>query len=76
MKYDVIGFAREELDKYLDIIGVKAEISLCLFGELGISDEKIKDSVYDDAIEIKVENKKGYVAGSNDRSVLIGVYRL
>ena len=76
MKYDVIGFAREELDRYLDIIGVKADVSLKLFDELGIKDEKIKDKVYDDAIEIKIYDGKGYVAGSNDRSVLIGVYRL
>lgn len=76
LKYDVIGFARQELDKYLSIIGVNAEIDLELFDDLGITDEKIKDKVFDDAIEIKVNDKKGFIAGSNERSVLIGVYRL
>ena len=76
MKYDVIGFARSELDKYLTALKIKAEIKLCLFNELGITDEKIKDAYYDDAIEISVKEGGGYIAGSNDRSVLIGVYRL
>lgn len=76
MKYNVIEFAKNELDKYLDKLGVNAEISLCLFDDLGIKDDKIKDSYYDDAIEIKIADKKGYIAGSNERSVLIGVYRL
>lgn len=76
MKYNVIEFAKNELDKYLDKLGVSAEIALCLFDDLGIKDDKIKDSYYDDAIEIKIADKKGYIAGSNERSVLIGVYRL
>ena len=76
MKYDVIGFAREELKKYLEIIGVDADISLLLFDDAGIQDTAIKDKKYDDAIEISVKEERGYIAGSNERSVLIGVYRL
>ena len=75
MKYDVIGFAGEELKKYLEILGVKAEISLGLFAEFGI-EMTVEQPAYDDAIAISVKNKKGYIAGSNERSVLIGVYRL
>lgn len=76
MKYDVIGFAKEELAKYLKKLNVEADISLCLFEDLKIIDKKVIDSTYDDAIEISVKNCCGYIAGSNDRSVLIGVYRL
>ena len=76
MKYDVIGFAKAELNKYLGLLGIKAEIKLYLFDELNITDDKIKDATYDDAIEINVNDARGYIAGSNDRSVLIGVYRL
>ncbi len=75
MKYDVIKYAREELDKYLSLLGICADIMLCLFDEKDIVDENVKDAFYDDAIEISVKDGKGYIAGSNERSVLIGVYR-
>ncbi len=75
MEYNIIAFAREELNKYLDILGVKAEISLGLFEKFGI-DMAVEQPTYDDAIAISVKDKKGYIAGSNERSVLIGVYRL
>ena len=70
MKYDVIEFAKIELNKYLSGLGVDAEI------ELRISDLSVENPVLDDAISIYVKDKKGYIAGSNERSVLIGVYRL
>ncbi len=35
----------------------------------------ISDPARDDAIEIKVKNCRGYITGTNARSVLIGVYR-
>ena len=44
MKYDVISFAREELSKYLSEIKVEADIKLCLFDELGITNEKVIDN--------------------------------
>ena len=56
MKYDVIGFARKELDKYLELIGIDADISLHLFDELNITDEKILDNV---TAEKKSEKTKG-----------------
>ena len=76
MEGTTVKFAREELTKYLNLIGVKADISLHLFEDMKIRDCKVKDSKYDDAIEISIKNKCGYIAGSNERSVLIGVYRL
>ncbi len=75
MEYNVINYAREELDKYLSQLGIFCDITLCLFEEKGITDDNVKDSLYDDAIEISVKDGKGYIAGSNERSVLIGVYR-
>ena len=75
MNYDVIGFAKSELDKYLKILGIKADI------KLGIAEEndtylQVDSPILDDAIAINVKNRNGYIKGSNERSVLIGVYRL
>ncbi|MBR2343270.1 MAG: DUF4838 domain-containing protein [Clostridia bacterium] len=75
MQRDVIGFARSELDRYLGALGVEANISLDLFEEHGI-DMPLADATLDDAIAISIRNKRGFIAGSNPRSVLIGVYRL
>ena len=70
-----IEFAKKELAKYLSALNVTADISLGLFDEYNIKTE-LRDPVKDDAIVISVKDKKGYIAGSNARSVLIGVYRL
>ena len=75
MKYDTVAFAKSELDKYLSLLGVSADIRLGLFEDFGIEME-LNDKSLDDAIVISVKNKNGFIAGSNDRSVLIGVYRL
>lgn len=72
---NAIIFAKEELQKHLDILGVKADISLGLFSDFDIS-LNVEDPYYDDAIAISVTDRTGYIAGSNERSVLIGVYRL
>ncbi len=74
MNNSVIDFARAELDKYLKLIGVAADIKLGLFEDFAIKTE-VKDPFFDDAFEIKVKNKKGYIAGVNGRSALIAVYR-
>lgn len=74
MKYDVIGFAREELAKYLEKLDVSAEISLGLFSEFSVEME-LKDPYRDDAYVISVKDKQGFIAGPNERSVLLGVYR-
>ncbi len=71
----VVLYAKQELEKYLAVLGVDAEIELHLFEELGI-DAAVKDPHLDDAIAIRIAGKKGYIAGINPRSVLIGVYRL
>ena len=71
----IVQFATEELNKYLEILGIRADISLGLFEKFGV-ELQLEDPVFDDAIAISVKNQKGYVAGSNERSILIGVYRL
>ncbi len=70
-----ILYAGQELERYLNLLGVSAEIELCLFDEIGL-EAAVKNPRLDDAIAIKVKNKKGYIAGINPRSVLMGVYRL
>ncbi len=75
MNYDVIGFAKEELEKYTKILGVETQIELGLFEKFGEFVE-VEDPRRDDAYIISVKNKKGFIAGSNERSVIFGVYRL
>ena len=74
-EYDVIAFAKSELKKYFEKLNISAEIELGLFDEMGVG-LKVKDPYFDDAVAISVTDKKGYIAGSNERSILIGVYRL
>ena len=71
----VIGFASEELKKYLELLGVSADIKLGLFDEFNIKAD-VEDPFFDDVYAIRVVNKKGYVSGINGRSVLFAVYRL
>ena len=75
MNSKILDFARYELDRYLNELGVSAEITLGLFEEYNVKMD-LRDPVKDDAIAISVKDKKGYIAGSNERSILIGVYRL
>lgn len=75
MKYDVIAFAKEELEKYLKILKVEADIKLGLFKDFNDFIE-VEDPYHDDAFIINVKDKSGYIAGSNERSILFGIYRL
>ncbi len=52
-----------------------AEISLGLLSEYG-SGLEVDDPYFDDAYEIHVKDRKGCIAGANERSILFGVYRL
>ena len=73
--YDTRKFTRSELDKYLSRLGVSADISLGLLSDFGVKID-VDDPFFDDAYEINVKDKKGYIAGTNERSILFGVYRL
>ena len=70
----VRAFAENELSRYLGLLGLTADIKLGLFADFGIELE-VENTELDDAIAISVKKKSGFIAGSNERSVLIGVYR-
>ena len=80
----VADYATKELAKYVQMMcGNVAEvhykhgkngIALGLFSTLGVSFEGIEDPELDDAYEIKVDGFCGYIAGSNLRCILYGVY--
>ena len=75
MNNPTINFAKEELDRYLKRLGVRANVSIGLFEDFGVEME-LEDREVDDAYVIDVHNNKGFIAASNPRSVLFGVYRL
>ena len=75
MSKTVTEFAKAELSRYLTALGVSADIKLGLLSELGVQ-MPLDNPTLDDAIVIKVKDKSGFIGGSNERSVLIGVYRL
>ncbi|MBP3605692.1 MAG: DUF4838 domain-containing protein [Clostridia bacterium] len=50
-------------------------ITLGLLSALSRPAQDVSDPVLEDVIDIRVENGKGFIAGSNRRSVLMGVYR-
>ncbi|CAH1221277.1 hypothetical protein PAECIP111891_05150 [Paenibacillus allorhizoplanae] len=86
-----IHFAIEELLKYLLLMSPEYQIDtrkepfyteseaaylwVGLFGDLDISMPELANPELDDAIYIDVKDAKGHIAGSNPRSVLLGVYR-
>lgn len=88
----VIDFAVRELVRYLRNIDTELVIDVLRTDELisdwnnivwvGLHTQLdtyvpiVKDRTLDDAVAIKIENGKGFITGSNERSVLIAVYRL
>lgn len=80
---ETIKYAASELAKYLEMMdnGIKCEITssdgdikLGMLSQLSLSDSDVDDAMIDDVIDIAIDNMQGYIAGSNDRSVLMGVY--
>lgn len=77
-------YASEELAKYIELMcGEKSDtrykkgdegITLALLDTLGLSTEGIEDASLDDVFEVKVDGLRGYIAGSNIRSILYGIY--
>lgn len=72
---DVICFAKDELEKYLNLINLTADIKLGLFDDFNIESDT-EDPFWDDAYKISIKDGCGYAAGSNGRSVLFAVYRI
>lgn len=50
-------------------------IALGLLEELACDASDVEDPVLDDVIDVDVKNGVGYIAGSNERSILMGIYR-
>ncbi len=79
-------YAAEELKKYLLMMcDVQAEIAvssdlsgdgikLGLLSDFNLSEEGCLDPMTDDVVDISIECLSGYIAGSNPRSILMGVY--
>ena len=53
----------------------EGDIVLAHLSDLSLDTSDLSDPFIDDIIDIDVKNCTGYIAGSNDRSVLMGVYR-
>ena len=49
-------------------------IRLGLLSDFGLSDKEVTNPLIDDLIDIHIQNGSGYIAGSNIRSILLGVY--
>lgn len=89
--YCISEFAAAELKKYLEMIDNNLEIAVLSFTAyrkdldhvlwIGVSEElsgfypKVDNAEFDDAIGIEVTDGRGVITGSNERSVLIAVYR-
>ena len=74
-------YAADELLKYLERVSPEllamedASIRLGLLEDLGLPADEVEDPVLEDLIDADIRNGSGYIAGSNPRSVLMGVYR-
>lgn len=82
---ETVVYAAEELKKYVGMMCPTADVTIMegdsedgiklgLLEDFGLSTEGVEDVLLDDIYEINVENGKGFIAGSNPRSVLFGVY--
>ncbi len=71
-KTETLLYAAEELNKYLLMMDdtLSDEVGIVL----SVKDYDGIDPMVDDIIEIDIEKMKGTICGSNDRSVLMGVY--
>ena len=54
---------------------VEGTIRLGLLSEFGLCEDGADDPYVDDVIDIDITGLTGYIAGSNIRSILLGVYR-
>jgi hypothetical protein len=79
-------FASQELAKYLTRMMPGLEIyeggqepgktiRLGLFEDFGLDASGLEDRRYDDAFAVDIDGLDGFIAGSNDRSILFGIYR-
>lgn len=86
---ETVRYAAEELTKYIRMMTdcdvmpeITAEesaaedtITLGLLEDLLLDTSDLKDPFVEDILDIRVERGAGYIAGSNERSVLMAVYK-
>lgn len=82
-----LRYAAEEFSKYWEMMAdemptiafatapQKDAICLGLLADLSRSTADVADPMLDDVLDISIEQGSGFIAGSNPRSVLMGVYR-
>jgi len=85
-----VDFASIELEKYLTLAGNRYGFSiekrdkynkdenaiwLGLWNQFNLEDPKVENPRFDDAIFVDIDSGTGIIAGTNERSILLGVYR-
>ena len=87
---ETILYAAQELKKYLKMVDDKIDaeilendsnahndentVTMGLLSDLGLYDGDLNDPMIEDIIDVNINNLNGYIAGSNERSILMGVY--
>lgn len=85
---ETMRYAAEELKKYLRLVDETVDativcgdggsgeiITLGILSELSLRDDDVSDPMIDDVVDVCINNLSGYIAGSNERSILMGVYK-
>ncbi len=87
---ETIRYAAEELSKYIRLMSdcelipqiytdaeksSEAIIRLGLLSDLSLDESDLFDAFVEDILDIAVDGGSGYIAGSNERSVLMAVYK-
>jgi len=54
---------------------IEGTVKLGLLSDFELSTEGVEDEFLDDVIDINIDGFTGYIAGSNIRSILLGVYK-
>jgi len=85
---ETVRYAADELAKYLVMMDPSVEteievadekcdcaIALGLLADLGLPADDVQDDMLDDVVDVDVKALRGYIAGSNERSILMGVYK-
>ena len=82
---ETVRYAAAELKKYLSMVDSDIEAEICceesgeitlgLLSDLKLDNSDVKDAMVDDVVDVKIDSLRGYIAGSNERSILFGVYK-
>ena len=80
LKKYIVGMSRGAILPQVEFVNVlpsceKEAICLGLLDELSLDISDLFDPFIEDIVDINIENGYGYIAGSNLRSILMGVYK-